>query len=47
MDDEDADEVGMVGQQGDMGAPDEASDDNNPDYVLIVKDKPVSDMQFM
>ena len=46
-DDEDMDEVGMVGQQGDMGAPDKASDDNDPDYVLIVKDKPVSDMHFM
>ena len=47
VDDEDTDEVGMVGQQGDMGAPDEASDDNDPDYVPIVEDEPVSDTQFM
>ena len=41
------DEVGMVGQQGDMGAPDEASDDNDPDYMPIVEDEPVSDTHFM
>ena len=34
-------------QQGGMGAPDEASDDNDPDYMPIVEDEPVSDTHFM
>ena len=42
--DGDTEEAEMVGQQGDMGVPDEASDDNDSDYMPIVKDEPVSDV---